>query len=305
MRKLILLVLLIGFSVAIGLNWDKFAFDISKVRSVSQLKQKREILRFALVADSHSENELLAKALEQAKGEGINFVIGLGDWTTIGILDELDVAKKVFDNSGLKYYLTAGDHDLWDSRNRGENATTNFTQIFGSPSHHFDIENVRFVVLDNSDIYKGIDDSQWRLLKETKVSQVSRVSKVSKTSGTSDTFDTFGTSKLTFVFAHKTPFHPESKHIMGENSQSVADQAQKLITLLEQTKVDGFFSGDIHFFAQYKSPSDIVKITTVGAVSRQRNFQGPRFAVVTVWDDYSWDVEDVEIRFSGSREMTN
>jgi len=62
----------------------------------------------------------------------------------------------------------------------------------------------------------------------------------------------------------------------------------------------------MHFFAQFKTPKQAVKITTIGAVSGQRNFQGPRFGIVTVYDDYSWIVtvyddyswkaEDVEIR---------
>ena len=66
--------------------------------------------------------------------------------------------------------------------------------------------------------------------------------------------------------------------------------------LLEQKRVDGFFSGDLHFFARFNSPSQAVKMTTIGAVNSARNFQGPRFAIVTVYSDYSWEVEDVEIR---------
>ena len=60
--------------------------------------------------------------------------------------------------------------------------------------------------------------------------------------------------------------------------------------------MDGFFSGDLHFFAEYQSPAKIVKMTTVGAVARERNFQGPRFVILTVFDDYKWEVQDVEIR---------
>ena len=147
--------------------------------------------------------------------------------------------------------------------------------------------------------------------------------------------------RICFVFAHKTPFHPESKHVMGEDSAEVARQARNLIDLLEDTHpchsresgnqilnrvfdytqtvpdrersrtveddrnqvdydkcpaVDGFFSGDLHFFAKYQSPNKSVKITTIGAIASDRNFQGPRFAILTVWDDYSWEVEDIEIR---------
>src|SRR4030043_1223906 len=105
--------------------------------------------------------------------------------------------------------------------------------------------------------------------------------------------------------AQKTPCHPESAHIMGEQSPEVAGQAKELIALIEKENIDGFFSGDLHFFAKFSTnggstsggkSTDGVKITTIGAISKDRNFQGPRFAVVTVLDDYSWEVEDIEIR---------
>ena len=96
--------------------------------------------------------------------------------------------------------------------------------------------------------------------------------------------------------AHKTPFHPDSAHIMGQDAQNVRAQAENLLAILEEGQISAFFSGDMHFFAQFKTPKQAVKITTIGAVSSQKNFQGPRFGIVTVYDDYSWKAEDVEIR---------
>lgn len=235
---------------------------------------KIPILRFAMVADSENDNDLLSKALDQAKGMGVNFVIGLGDWSSVGTTSELTPVKGIFDKSGMTYYLTAGDHDLWDSRNRGEDALTNYKQVFGEPTREFDTNGVQFVIVDNSDIYKGISSDDWQLLAGSLAKPV----------------------KLRFVFAHKTPYHPQSSHIMGEDNPKVADQAQSFLALLEKSRVDGFFSGDLHFFAQFKSPANTVKITTIGAVDADRNSQGPRFSTVTVYNDYSWEVNDVEIR---------
>jgi hypothetical protein len=82
---------------------------------------------------------------------------------------------------------------------------------------------------------------------------------------------------------------------MGQDSSEVAIQAKKLLSTLENNNVDGFFSGDMHFFARFSSPGNTVKITTIGAVTSERNFQGPRFAIVRVYSDNSWEVEDVEI----------
>src|SRR3989344_3743795 len=272
MKKFALLIILVILSVAVGLSWQGKKGE--KQEEAHQKQQKTAILKFALVADSENENDLLAKALTQAQGMGINFVIGLGDYTNVGTIEELEAAKKVFDKSKLQYFLTAGDHDLWASRNRGEEALVNYRQVFGSPSQKFEKNGVQFVLLDNIDIYKGIDEGSLQQV-------ASRLQEE---------------SKLAFVFAHKTPFHPQSSHVMGEDSRLVADQAKSLMKLLEDAKVDGFFSGDLHFFAQFKSPGDTVKITTVGAVSSERNFQGPRFVIVTVYSDYSFDVQDVEIR---------
>ncbi len=271
MKKFILILILIALSVTIGLNWNR---NQSESIDSDELAHKKVLLRFALVSDSENENELLAKALSQAQGSGVNFVIGLGDFSSLGTKDELMAAKKAFDDSKLTYYLTSGDRDLWDSRNQGEEATTNFRQIFGDPTQIINKEAIQFVIIDNSDIYKGIDESS---LQDV----ASRLQEE---------------SKLKFVFAHKTPFHPQSAHVMGENSPEVAKQAEELLSILENGNVDGFFSGDLHFFAQFNSSSGAVKMTTVGAVNSARNFQGPRFAIVTVYNDYSWEVEDAEIR---------
>jgi len=263
--------ILIVLSIAIGLNWNR---NQSESVDSGELTHKKVLLRFALVSDSENENDLLAKALSQAQGAGVNFVIGLGDFTSLGTLDQLMAAKKAFDDSHLTYYLTVGDRDLWDSRNQGEEATTNFTQIFGDSTKVLDKEGIRFVIVDNSDIYKGIDRGQLSIVNG-KLSEA---------------------AKLRLVFAHKTPFHPQSAHVMGEQSAQVARQAKEFLSILENNNVDGFFSGDLHFFAQFNSPSGAVKMTTVGAVNASRNFQGSRFAIVTVYNDYSWEVEDVEIR---------
>ena len=241
----------------------------------------------------------MERALRQASGEGINLVIGLGDWSRVGTLEELTAAKKVFDQSKVPYYLTAGDHDLWDSRNRGKEPLSNFEQVFGKASQEIEREGIQIVIVDNSDIYKGISQEGWEILKGIKGTKSttgitgSNNDQALDTLGTHDSRDT---PRLAFVFAHKTPFHPDSEHVMGEDSEEVSRQARNLIDLLGQKKIDGFFSGDLHFFAQFKDPSGLVKMTTVGAVARERNFQGPRFAIVTVFNDYSWDIRDVEIR---------
>ena len=277
MRKTLLLIILVIISIFLGYSLAKSSFKVPNVEKDANQeteKVKRLVLKFAIVSDSGGENDLLTKALPQAQGKGINFVIGLGDWTTVGTLEQLSVAKQVFDDSKLEYYVTAGDHDLWASRNQDNDPLSNFNQTFGKASHLLEKDRIQIVILDNSDIYKGIPSESWELLFESLKKDV----------------------KLRFVMAHKTPFHPDSAHIMGQDAQNVKAQAENLLAILEEGQISGFFSGDMHFFAQFKTPKQAVKITTIGAVSGQRNFQGPRFGIVTVYDDYSWKAEDVEIR---------
>lgn len=299
-KKAIFALVLVLFGL--GVFFLYFGFQLPR-RSETENIPKETILKVALVADSHNDNGLLAKALVQAKASGASFVIGLGDWTDVGTVGELESAKKVFDDSGLRYFVIPGDHDLWDGRNQqierlatesadvGE-ALDNFREVFGENAQTFEQKQIQFVLLDNSDIYKGISEEGWKMLeKVTKVSNVSKGTNVRiKISETSET------SKLTFVFAHKTPYHPESAHVMGEETPAVALQANRLIKLIEDRRVDGFFSGDLHFFAKYNSALGSVKMTTIGAVDSDRNFQGPRFGLLTIYKDYSWEVEDIEIQ---------
>ena len=263
MRKTLLLIILVIISIFLGYSLAKSSFPVpgfEKSKDQETEKIRTPILRFAVLSDSEGENDLLKKALEAAEGKGINFVIGLGDWTTVGTRQQLSVAKQVFDDSKLEYYTTAGDHDLWDSRNRGEDPLANYNQTFGSASQLIERDKIQIVILNNSDIYKGIPSDSWELLFESLKKDV----------------------KLRFVMAHKTPFHPDSAHIMGQDAQNVKAQAENLLSVLEEGQISGFFSGDMHFFAQFKTPKQAVKITTIGAVSGQRNFQGPRFGIVTV-----------------------
>jgi hypothetical protein len=332
-KKLVVLVLVI---LAVGAGCAAAKYFPGK-STIQVLKPKNAILKVALVADSHNNNDLLAKALAQAKAAHVDFVIGLGDYTNTGTIDELNAAKNVFDASGLTYYVTAGDHDLWDSRNKelkvggGEasmSALDNFRQVFVLSEQEFTKNQIHFVILDNSDIYKGIDAQGWKMVESLSKREVDpqRV----------DIED----QPLLFVFAHKMSYHPDSAHIMGETTPAVANQAKQVTNLIESTHpchsgersdsrmtqsadsgymepygprpsasgpkarmtsklcpaVDGFFSGDLHFFANFNSPNGSVKMTTIGAVTREPNPQGPRFGVLTVYDDYTWEVADVEIR---------
>lgn len=252
---------------------------LPKSQKESQAK-KQMTFKFAIVSDSHNENELLGKALSQAQSEveNVKFIIGLGDYTEVGTIAELENAKGEFDKVGIRYFLTAGDHDLWDSRERQNDPKVNFVKVFGRSFQSFSFAETRFLILDNSDNYQGIGREQLQWL----VQELERI----KVEG----------PKLTFVFSHEPLYHPSSSRIMGKITPSLKKQAQDVLRKLKAGGVREVFAGDIHYFSSYQEPETGLSMTTVGAVASLRNAQLPRFVLVTVFDNGSYQVEDIEIK---------
>jgi len=235
--------------------------------------------KFALVSDSHNENNYLGKALTQAKGAGAKLIIGLGDYTEVGTTGELSDAKKTFDDIGIRYFLTPGDHDLWDARDKGKDAKTNFVETFGRSYQAFTYGHARFIVLDNSDNYKGVDQAQMNFLKEelNKAKEDSEINSI-------------------LVFLHEPLYHPSSDRVMGKVTPELVKQSKDIIRILSDAGVKAVFAGDIHYFTNYNDPDSSLPIVTIGALASLRNAQLPRFGIVSVYEDGSWEVEDVEVK---------
>ncbi len=241
---------------------------------------KNLLFRFLLLADSHNDNVDLSKAINQAKGSypDLKFIIGLGDYTDVGTVEELKKAKKELDSVGLRYFLIPGDHDLWDCRNRQLIPTACFKEVFGPSYQAFTYENFEFLLLNNADNYIGVDQEQSQWIDQ----ELER----SKQSGV----------KGVFVFLHEPLYHPSSDHVMGWVEKSLKSQGQELMFRLKEGGAVKIFAGDIHYFSQYTEPKTGLAMVTVGAVGLERNPQVPRFAAVSVFEDGSTEVEDVEIK---------
>ncbi|MFH2108972.1 MAG: metallophosphoesterase [Patescibacteria group bacterium] len=97
-----------------------------------QLANKIPVLTIALVADTHNYNDNLQMVLEIAKENKVDFVIHLGDMSNVGTLEELANAKKVLDESGLKYFVLPGDHEYYVSEWNGNPSINNFLKVFGA-----------------------------------------------------------------------------------------------------------------------------------------------------------------------------
>lgn len=243
----------------------------------AQTKLKKLLFTFALVADSHNDNALLKKALQQTKD--ISFIIGVGDYSDVGTLQELQSAKQALDESKTRYFVVAGDHDLWDSRDKQKEPLFNFSQVFGPAWQIFEHQGVIFLLLHNSDNYKGFGEIQIQWLSQ-------ELEKIKKDDN----------ANLILAFVHEPLYHPSSDHVMGRVEPSLKEQAKKVTKLLKEGGVKEVFAGDIHYFTRYTEPETGLNMTTVGAVTTARNTQLARFALVEIYDDGSYNVEDVEIK---------
>lgn len=240
----------------------------------------KPVFKFLLVADSHNDNANLRKAIAETKQSypDLVFIIGLGDYTEVGTIDELKKAKKEFDLSALRYFLLPGDHDLWDSRDKSNDPITNFRTIFGHSYQSFTHLGFKFILLYNSDNYVGISDEQikWLTAELEKAKQ--------------------DQAKGIFVFVHEPLYHPSSDHIMGRVEKNIKLQAKNIVYQFKEAGVSKIFAGDIHYFSEYNEPETNLNMVTVGAITSDRNPQAPRYAVVSVFDDGNTRVEDVEVK---------
>lgn len=234
--------------------------------------------RFAIVSDSHNDNERLSQALLQAKSQGVVFVIGLGDYSSVGSVEEMQKAKDTFQGSNLPYYVTAGDHDLWEPRNRGTNPAANFISVFGPSYQSFGYDGIRFIIVYNSDNYEGVDGLQMRWLDD----ELTKVA-IEK-------------PKAAFLFLHEPLYHPSSDHVMGKINPALKDQVEFIAVRARQADIKEVFAGDTHFYARYTDPKSLVDMTAVGAVTKERNTQKSRFVMVDVYDSGDYNIQDVEIK---------
>ncbi len=245
----------------------------------ADIAQTATSLRFLVVTDSHNDNTNLEKAIIQARSSypDIGFVIGLGDYTEVGTQAELKSVKQVFDNAGLRYFLTAGDHDLWDARDKQKNAIFNFSNVFGPLYQSFSEGGYYFIIIYNSDNYLGVAKEQEDWLDK----QLKRAEQLQ--------------SKGIIVFLHEPLYHPSSDRFMGKEEPSLKKQAKSLTYTLKGARVKAVLAGDTHYFSQYTEPETGLQMYTIGALTAERNLQTPRYAIVAV-DANGVKVSDIEVK---------
>lgn len=238
------------------------------------------LFRFLLLSDLHNDNANLDKAIKQAISAypDLKFIIGLGDFTEVGTIEELKNTKAVLDSFALRYFLVPGDHDLWDCRNRNLIAIDCFKEVFGLPYQTFTYDDFKFLLIDNSDNYQGLDSNQ--------LEWIAKELDKAKSEGV----------KGIIVLMHEPLYHPSSEHVMGGVDKKLKTQANELIFQLKEAGVNKIFAGHTHYFSEYIEPKTQEVMITIGSASTERNPQVPRFAVVSVFDNGFAKAEDIEIK---------
>src|SRR3989344_3405791 len=224
------------------------------------IKNSKSAVTVAIFSDPHSDNLDLLKAISKTKDLSVDAIFHLGDHTDLGVITKLEEAKKILDESDLKYYTIPGDHDLWQSVGVG-----NFAQVFGDNFHSITLKGVKFVMLDNSANYTVIDAKLTAWFTEE-------------------------VKNADFVLLSQPLYHPTFNRIMGvvdgEDVIKVKDQALEILNLIRQSKVKAIIAGDQHgssisIDTQRSTLSHIV----IGAITSERNLQSPRFSVIRVYAD--------------------
>lgn len=223
-------------------------------------------ISFAVISDIHSDYQNLEKVLLKIKNDKMDFVIVAGDLTTVGALSEMKKVKEIFDKSNLTYYVIPGNHDYYEKTK----LTNFFTDVYGADYQSFQINKVRFILIDNAG---SIDQVQVNWVDK----EIADCPKL-----------------YCLVFAHMPLNHEYLKHIMGEDNPIIASQAENLVKKFVEFNIQKLYAGHIHYLSDYGLSG--LETRTDGAVFTNKNTTPSRFVEVTVSQpDYKLTEQEVWI----------
>ncbi|MEK7595855.1 MAG: metallophosphoesterase [Patescibacteria group bacterium] len=231
------------------------------------------LLTLCLLSDSHNDNAVLEKAFVMSKELKCEYVFFLGDFSSVGAISELEQAKRVMDAGGLPYYSLPGDHDLWKSGDVG-----NYTLVFGDPNKKIILRGMTFLFLDNSNNETGVSKSN--LVWFT------------------DELASLDSGDVAFVLLSNPLYNKSQFKLMGENSETVREQANMLLKLIRNSEIITVIAGDNHLSSRSADPEKpSIEHIVVGALTRSRNLQNPRFSQLTLFKSGNYKLKEVEVAF--------
>lgn len=214
-------------------------------------------LKFVVMSDVHMNWTDWRKFLTKVKPTG-QMVLVTGDMTSLGKKNELIAAKKVLDESGVKYAVVPGNHDMWES-DRVEQSL--FIEVFGKEYQSFKLEGRKFIMINNGR-FTGLGQTQRAWLEE-EVKECKQIKCI--------------------ALMHMPLNHGISAHVMGEKNKKISEEAASLIKLFNDNGVVDVIAGHLHYSGTYELGG--LRTYLAGAVSRERNTQTPRYTEFTIIGD--------------------
>ena len=243
---LILMILSVGIYMNFGGD-VKTKNVLVKVLPTPTIVEKK--VKIAIMADVHSDEEELRRMLAKAKEAQVEMVVIAGDLTINGKIAELGKVKMVLDESGLNYEVIPGNHEY---------SSENFNNFFGKDYQSVKTGEVKLILINNA--YKnGLGEEQTEWIKgEVAECQVS----------------------VCLAIMHKPLNNFFSAHVMGEGNEEVAEEANWLRKLLIDNGVKQIEAGHLHYASSYELEG--IRTDIVGAISRERNTQSPRYTELMI-----------------------
>lgn len=224
---------------------------VENLMPVPTLNEKR--VRIAVMADIHNDVGQLEIMLNKAKENGVEMVVVAGDLTIEGKRSELNRVKEVLDSVDLKYAVVPGNHEYY---------LDEFIKVFEKNYQSIKLGEVKLLLVDNS-YWQGMDELQKRWL----ASEVNECGVL-----------------ICVAIMHKPLNNVLSTHVMGENNKKAAAEAIWLRDLLISSGVRQVEAGHLHYASSYELEG--IRTDIVGAISRDRNNQSPRYTELLIGRNY-------------------
>ncbi len=214
---------------------------------------------FAVFSDpqiGHDYQSRLGRFRQEVAGRGIEFFCVLGDLTNDATADEVDSIKLQLERVGLPYYVTIGNHDLYQA-----DGWERFKQNYGPSCYSVTVaDRLKLIFLDTADGTIGPTQFGW-FEGELQDSLYARI-----------------------VLTH-FPVYDGEKPIMWRLA-SDAERA-KVQSLLEKYDAHYWCAGHIHGLRH--TQVDAVHHLTCGAMAQSLDYGNPGYLLFTfARDSLSW-----------------
>jgi CMP-N-acetylneuraminic acid synthetase len=232
------------------------------------------VSRIGIISDTENDWGKIEEAITYLDNR-TDLIIHLGDITKLGEKEDFYKAYEVFEKSKVKIYAIPGDRDLWKSRRTEDSSTSVFNEVFGNNYQVLESQDINILLVDNANIYEGIDSIQWQFINNN-------------------------IPNIDFVFLHNPLYFNSNLFVgdkgMGQYSNDVDMQRNDLLSLIRENKVKAVFAGNQHLFSEtVDSEKPDLFHYVIGALTSSRSIGLPSFAILTIYQNGDYFVEKITI----------